>query len=226
MASKAFRASASVGVLHMQRNARLGSRYHWSVERGSPDEKVAVMSKFPLWSDSRLSTELPEIRAAGEGPKIEFKERFPEHVQRLAHELAAFGTSGGGTLFIGINDGGDLVGVEAPGGDARDDLVERAQGIVGTIRPSLHVNIAFAVESAFTVLAIVVPAQDEPVFYCDHRPYIRDGRRSRPASPDEVKESVWSHPSSEFRRQAERIQLQQLQDMVDSGSAMRRSALR
>ena len=56
------------------------------------------------------------------------------------------GTSHGGHLFVGINDNGDLVGVDAANGDARDDLVERAQGIINTVRPSLRAEILFAVE--------------------------------------------------------------------------------
>jgi predicted HTH transcriptional regulator len=81
----------------------------------------------------------------------------------------------------------------------------------------LRAEILFAVEDNKQVLAIRIPPQDEPVFYYEYRPYVRDGRRSRPATPDEVKERVWAHPSSEFRREAERLKLQQMQDIVDSG---------
>ncbi|HEV3260156.1 MAG TPA: ATP-binding protein [Gemmataceae bacterium] len=172
---------------------------------------------IPKWTDAQLSTDLPNVRAAGESPTVEFKERFPDQAHRLAQELAALGTSGGGVLYIGINDNGDLVGVQVPDGNTRDDLVERVQGTMGTIRPNLRADILFAIEDDTPVLAIRVPLEDEPVFYYDYRPYIRDGRRSRRASPDEVKERVWAHPSAQFKREAERIKLQQMQDIANLG---------
>ena len=176
-----------------------------------------MADNIPQWADAELSDELPELRAAGESSTVEFKERFPDQAHRLAQELAALGTSGGGLLLIGINDNGDLVGVNAPDGDARDDVVGRAQGVVSSIRPTLNVDIVFAVENGTPVLAIRVPAQDEPVFYYEYRPYVRDGRRSRRANPDEVKERVWAHPSAEYKREVERIKLQQQQTIVDGG---------
>jgi ATP-dependent DNA helicase RecG len=168
-----------------------------------------MATSLPRWADALLSARLEDVRAKGEGPGVEFKERFPDQAHRLAQELAALGTSGGGVLYIGINDNGDLVGIGAANGDERDSAVERTQGVLSTVRPSLRANILFAVENGLPVLAIEIPLQDEPVFYYDHRPYIRDGRRSRPATPDEVKDRVWAHPSSEFRKRMEAVKIKE-----------------
>ena len=149
-----------------------------------------MVHNIPQWVDAQLSADLPSVREMGETSTVEFKERFPDQAHKLAQELAALGTSGGGILYIGINDNGDLVGIDAQDGDSRDELFERAQGIISTLRPDLRAEILFAIENDKTVLAINIPPQDEPVFYCQSRPYIRDGRRSRPATPDEVKELV------------------------------------
>jgi ATP-dependent DNA helicase RecG len=170
---------------------------------------IEMANSLPQWADAELSARLADVRARGEGPGVEFKERFPDQAHRLAQELAAFGTSGGGVLYIGINDNGDLVGIDAADGDTRDLAVERAQGVLSAVRPSLRANILLAAENGLPVLAIQVPPQDEPVFYYDHRPYIRDGRRSRPATPDEVKDRVWAHPSSEFRKRMEEIRIKE-----------------
>ena len=78
-------------------------------------------------------------------------------------------------------------------------------------------DILFAVENDTPVLAIRIPPQDEPVFYYDYRPYIRDGRRSRPATPDEVKERVWAHPSSEFKRRMEDLKIKQAETLQQMG---------
>jgi predicted HTH transcriptional regulator len=158
------------------------------------------------WADPQLSYSLPMIRTTGEGSAVEFKEQFPEQAHKLAQELAALGTSGGGKLFIGINDNCELVGIDASDGKRRDELIERAQGIISMVRPQLKADILFAVEEQKVALVIVIPKQDEPVFYYDFRPYLRDGRRSRPANPDEVKELVWKHPSSEHARRIEDLQ--------------------
>jgi predicted HTH transcriptional regulator len=129
-----------------------------------------MANNIPQWADAELSNQLPNIRPAGETPIVEFKERFPDQAHRLAQEFAALATSGGGIVYIGINDNGDLVGIEASDGDARDNLIERAQGILSTIRPNVRADILFAVENATAVLAIRIPPQDEPVFYYENRP--------------------------------------------------------
>jgi predicted HTH transcriptional regulator len=116
-------------------------------------------------------------------------------------------------LYVGINDNCEVIGVDASDGEQRDALVERAQGILLTVRPSLRADILFAVEERTPVLAIRVLPQDEPVFYYDHRPYIRDGRRSRPATPDEVKERVWAHPGSEHKRRLEELEFRRAETL-------------
>jgi predicted HTH transcriptional regulator len=72
--------------------------------------------------------------------------------------------------------------------------------VASTVRPAINSEPLFGVEGDKTVLGLNIPKQCEPVFYYDYRPYLRDGSISRPATPDEVKELVWSHPSSEQKR--------------------------
>src|SRR4051812_13462080 len=113
-----------------------------------------MANSIPQWADVELSTQLSSIRAAGEGPTVEFKEQFPEQAHRLAQELAALGTSGGGALFIGINDNCELVGIDAQDGETRDAFFERVQGMISTIRPQLQADVLFAVEGEKTALVI------------------------------------------------------------------------
>lgn len=47
----------------------------------------------------------------GEGQFVEFKLRVPEPA-RLAKEVVAFANSGGGRVFIGVDDDGSIVGVK------------------------------------------------------------------------------------------------------------------
>jgi len=53
------------------------------------------------------------IVARGEGQHIEFKRRVPSP-ERIARELIAFANTGGGTLLVGVDDDGTIVGVKDP----------------------------------------------------------------------------------------------------------------
>ncbi len=59
---------------------------------------------------------LPELKRAvsgGEGLHIEFKRKLPEW-EKLIREVVAFANTQGGTVFIGVDDDGQLFGVKDP----------------------------------------------------------------------------------------------------------------
>jgi predicted HTH transcriptional regulator len=162
---------------------------------------------LPKWADGDLSNELPHLRERGEGQELEFKGEFPPQAHDLAEVVAAFASSGGGRILVGVADDGTLSNLPAEDATARDKLVGRAQGIVRSVRPDVTANYSLALEQGQTVLCIRIPKQDEPVYYYDGRPYVRDDRISRRATPEEVKTLVWKHPSSEYRRRQEEMAL-------------------
>jgi predicted HTH transcriptional regulator len=171
--------------------------------------------ELPAWVHGPLSSELPLLRERGEGQELEFKREFPPQAHDLAQEVAAFATSGTGRILLGVADNGELVGLAADDGSAREKLRQRAQGIVRTIRPNVKAECLFALEAEKTILCILIPQQDEPVFYYEGRPYIRDGSSSRPATPEEVKDHVWKHPSSAYKLRMEEVRLQQTQAFIE-----------
>ena len=76
------------------------------------------------------SVELPKIAAAGETQHVEFKASLPRQADDLAKEIAAFATSNMGTIFIGIEDDGTIVGLpECETHQGREQLKQRLQGI-------------------------------------------------------------------------------------------------
>lgn len=175
-----------------------------------------------LWADERLCAELPALLQVGEGQNLEFKSDFPEKALDLAKSVAAFATSGGGRILIGIANDSSPAGI--PIGDAatRDAMGLRAQNSINSVRPTAKTSIRLGVIGESLVICIEVASQQpEPVYYHDHRPMVRDVRQSRPATPDEVKDNVWSHPSSEMKRKYEELQFQQAQTIVDSGRQFR-----
>ena len=170
---------------------------------------------IPAWADEQLSRDLPALRAMGEGQQLEFKADFPPQGHDLGKEIASFATSGLGKILLGVADDGDLIGLSFSDAAERDGLWRRALGTVSSVKPPVNARVVFATEGAKTVLCIEILKQEEPVFYYDSRPYVRDGSISRPATPDEVKALVWSHPSSENKRfleQSDRALIQSMQE--------------
>lgn len=146
----------------------------------------------PEWADGQLSSDLPVLRARGEGQDMEYMRCFPTNTRELAKEVAAFATSNQGTILLGVSDGGDLLGLtEATSYDGRDQLLRRLEGICrGTVKPAITPTAKFAVEDDKTVLVIVVPKGAQPVYYSNHTPYCRHITEARPAEAHEVVELV------------------------------------
>ncbi len=127
----------------------------------------------------------------GEGQTIEFKEGFPDQARDLAKEGAAFATSNTGTIYLGVTDGGKVVGIE----EAEADLLcDRVTGVCrDNVKPTLRSRIDLIRHPDGLVMEIIVPKGPEPVYYCGYRPYLRDNRMSRPAESNEVKELHEEH---------------------------------
>lgn len=73
---------------------------------------------------------------------------------------------------------------------ARDELVQRLTGICRTISPPVLPSFEWVMEGNAVVLGIRVSKGRQPLYYVDHRPYVRHANVSRPAEPAEVVEAV------------------------------------
>ncbi len=80
-------------------------------------------------------TELLAILARGEDSRHQFKENF-NNVDALAAELVAFANSGGGTLIVGANDAGEVVGLTAADIGRLNQLLSNAAS--QSVRPPIH----------------------------------------------------------------------------------------
>jgi hypothetical protein len=151
---------------------------------------------LPEWADEDLSKELPVLRARGEGQALEFMGSFPANAREIGKEIAAFATSNPGLILIGVDDSGDLVGLDNTStASERDSLVRRIEGIChGPVQPAVTPTVSFAIEEEKVVLVVSVARGDEPVYYCQRTPYLRHLTASRPAEPHEVVNLVseWS----------------------------------
>ena len=142
----------------------------------------------PDWADSELSESLARLVRAGEADAVEFMQIFPSQARDLAKEIAALAPSGG-LILLGVRDDGTIVGLpDCNSAGGRDNLVQRIQGLL--ISPPVTSRVKFAVDGDLTCAAIEIPPHPQPLYYVDHRPYVRHHRESRPATPEEVIDRV------------------------------------
>jgi ATP-dependent DNA helicase RecG len=153
-----------------------------------------VLGEFtvPAWADAHLSAALPEMRAQGEGAQMEYISKYPEQAHELAKEIAAFASTAGGTILLGVENNGDLVGLkDAASPLERDGLMRRVENLCsGPIRPAITPSVHFAVEADLIVMVINVPRGRQPLYYSNRIPYIRHVSSSRGTEPHEVIERV------------------------------------
>jgi len=138
--------------------------------------------------------------AAGEGPKIEFKEQVPTDRtgrRKVCRTLAAFANGHGGHLLFGVDDDGRIVGVSADGaGQSMKDTVTR--WITDLVVPHLDFSLDIVeTEDGRAVLYVEVQEGASPPYGVDPaKPsyYIRRGATTFPASADDVRTIARARP--------------------------------
>lgn len=179
----------------------LGDPLSWPREVGSGDDIIyqcpACDSDLQAWApvpvvlgERRL--DIAELIHDGEGQAVDFKDYggvdSPDLQRDLARHIAAFATSGGGVLLIGVRDDGTIGGINGAGNvEGRDRWRKAIYAASRAVKPAIVVAPDFIEANGIMVLAVRIPRGREPVYYYSNRPYIRDGQASRPAEPDEVK---------------------------------------
>ena len=96
-------------------------------------------------------TELLAILARGEDSRHQFKENI-SNVDSLAAELVAFSNSGGGTLIVGVNDAGEVLGLTAADIGRLNQLLSNAAS--QSVRPPIH-PISLNVQTAQGLLMVI-----------------------------------------------------------------------
>lgn len=140
------------------------------------------------WANARMSIDLPGLTRGGENETIEFKRELPRQVRDLAKEIAAFASTRGGQLLLGVDDNGSIVGIANAHDPAiRDDIGRRIVGVCQIIDPPVRPHISWASANGVGILVITVEKGAEPLYYVESRAYIRHYTVSRPATPTEVR---------------------------------------
>ena len=130
--------------------------------------------------------DIKPIIQQGEGERIEFMVKYPDNVRELGKEIAAFSTTKGGKIFLGVKDNGNIVGlqeIDTPVGI--DVLTKRIRGVAGKIVPKVDISVDIISENDIHVVIITVRKGVMPSYEYEGKVYIRDLDESRQATYDE-----------------------------------------
>lgn len=127
---------------------------------------------------------------AGEGLKVEFKRQVPK-LDRLAKSFSAFSNSSGGYIFFGVEDDGEVTGLEHLEGTG--DLVEQVGQFYcrPSVRPRLEV---WQYLPGIKVLVVeIAEAEEKPIFAInphdekDAWPFFRSDQENLPLDKKSLK---------------------------------------
>jgi ATP-dependent DNA helicase RecG len=113
------------------------------------------------------------VCAEGEGQKIEFKAK----ITALAKEIVAFANASGGSLFLGISDDGEIVGI-----DDSNRLRSQIQDVANGCDPRIDICIA----PRGNVVEIIVPEGTDKPYRCKDGFFLRIGPNSQQLNRDEI----------------------------------------
>jgi ribosomal protein S27AE len=152
---------------------------------GSPPILVALAAM------TRLEDLLPMI-AQGEGTTIDFMVDFPANASHLRDAIAAFATTEGGRIFIGVDNSGAIVGLAGIDSAAgKEAFQSRVRGLLGGIAPKPEIQVDFLSSDAGATIAMIsVPRGPSPIYLSNNVPYIRELDQSRPATAEEIERLV------------------------------------
>jgi len=83
-----------------------------------------------------MSPEIRKLILSGEGQHVEFKKKA-NHPEKIIREVVAFANSGGGHLFIGIDDSGEISGLKFP----EDEEFIMTKAINELCKPQIEFNV-------------------------------------------------------------------------------------
>ena len=134
-----------------------------------------------------MKTNLRLIIVEGEGQKFEFKERL----SRLDREIVAFANASGGSVFLGIADDGQIIGIEVT-----NELASRVQDIARNCDPP--VSITLHKHRREKVLEIRVTEGTQKPHQCSDGFFLRTGPNSQKLKRQEIVDIAVSSGSYHF----------------------------
>ena len=146
------------------------------------------------------SAELEQILEQGENLKVEFKtwihaKDMRERIALAVEELVAFANAKGGTVYMGVEDNGEVTGCTGY------DVQKMMESIYDRTRPALFTDIEVIQYNGKDVLAITVERDGTTYATSDGRCLKRLGKNSKPYYPDEMSNKYTAIQSPDFSGQ-------------------------
>ena len=142
-----------------------------------------------------------------EGESIELKEVY---TLELKKEVVAFANTNGGTIYIGIQDNGEIIGLENP-----DFVMQQISNAVrDSIRPdvSMFTNIELVMKESKSIIKITVQQGTKKPYYLTEKGlkpsgvYVRSGTTSAPASEDAIRMMIKTTDGESFENNRSLVQ--------------------
>lgn len=121
------------------------------------------------------------LAAGEEGEQVELKQQFTNKIGRT---LSAFANTLGGSIYIGVSDTGQVVGVEDI-----NKLKSNVQHLIGNCKPSITVAMCKEISPnscSKSILVIKVQEGKHKPYAYNNVCYTRDGASTRPMWPEEI----------------------------------------
>ncbi len=123
--------------------------------------KTKSLTKERSWFNSEEVHELHKLVAEGEGQQLEFKHNV-SHPEKIVHEMIAFANSEGGTILIGVDDDGELVGVKYPD----EELMSLNETLEQFVKqPLVYHDSLIKLSEKRSVLRLDIPPSEKPPIY-------------------------------------------------------------
>lgn len=142
-----------------------------------------------------------------ESERIELKEVYTPEVKK---EVVAFANTNGGTIYVGVQDNGEITGIENP-----DFVMQQISNAVRDgIRPdvSMFTTIELAMKENKTIIKITVQQGTKKPYYLTDKGlkpsgvYVRSGTTSAPASEDAIRMMIKMTDGESFENNRSLVQ--------------------
>jgi hypothetical protein len=158
---------------------------------------ATFLRRYLLFQEVRPQT-VQEALKLGEGINVEFKRsisfEMPGSFDQILQTIVAFANTGDGTVFIGIEDNGNVRGIKLATSQEKDRLSQRIHQVVRhRIKPSPLIQVDFVDVRDIIVCRVFVPRGDDPLYFLDGVIYVRGGPTDIKAQPEIVRRLLAAH---------------------------------
>ena len=150
---------------------------------------VIVFLAVEDWRHRPQAVSLEDALKNGESQFVEFKRGLPD--KTLAMAIAAFANTNSGTIFLGVDNDCQVVGIDCDSPTRKDEELKRLRQITAEkIKPAISATADFITYQGKVVLRIFVPRSEQLLCFVDHEIYVRDQSASMKATPEQVERIV------------------------------------